>query len=64
MDQNYRFYKPLKGLVMGSPVSPILAEIFMNDFENRILKGSRSGSMIKHLFSPYGKGRINKWIYS
>ena len=41
MDQNYcrfnnRFYKPPKGLAMRSPTSLILAEIFKNDFENRI----------------------------
>ena len=33
---------------MGSPVSPVLAEIFMNDFENRVLKGSWFWGMIKN----------------
>ena len=52
-DQNYfrfnnRLYKPPKGLVMGLPIPPILAETFMNDFENKMFKGNRFGSMIKH----------------
>ena len=29
-----------KGLAIGSPISPVLAEIFVNGFEKRILKGS------------------------
>ena len=33
---------------MGSPLSPILAEIFMNDMENKILKGSKFGNSIKY----------------
>jgi len=53
MNQNYcqfnnSFYKPPKGLAMGLHISPILAEIFMNDFENRILEGSWFWGMIKH----------------
>ena len=45
---NNTFYKPPKGLAMESPISLILTEIFMNDFENRILKGSRFWGMIEH----------------
>ncbi|KAK4877055.1 hypothetical protein RN001_009561 [Aquatica leii] len=30
---NQRYYKQVQGLPMGSPLSPILAEIFMNNFE-------------------------------
>ena len=45
---NNTFYKPPKGLAMESPISLILTEIFMNDFENRVLKGSRFLGMIKH----------------
>ena len=36
------------GLAMGSPLSPILAEIFMNDIENKILKGSKFQNSIKY----------------
>ena len=32
---------------MGSSISPILAKIFIYDFENRILEGNLFGSMIK-----------------
>ena len=46
MDQNYfrfnnRFYKQNKGLPMGSSLSPILAEIYMNDFENNFMNNSK-----------------------
>jgi len=44
---NNRFYKPPKALAMESPITPVSAEIFMNHFRNRILKGSRFWSMIK-----------------
>ena len=41
IEQNYflfngKFYKQSSGLAMGSPLSPILAEIFMNEFEHKL----------------------------
>ena len=30
-------YQQTEGLAMGSPISPIIAEIFMNDYENKML---------------------------
>ena len=53
MDQNYcrlhnRFYKPPKGLAMGSPISLIMTEIIINDFESKILNGNQFWGMIKH----------------
>lgn len=41
LNQNYlqfndNFYKPTTGLPMGSPLSPLLPEIFMNHLENKI----------------------------
>ena len=41
-NQNYfqykdKFYKQYSGLPMGSPLSPLLAEIFMNNFEHTLL---------------------------
>ena len=43
LQQNYfrfnnKFYIQKEGLPMGSPLSPIIAEIFMNDFENKIIE--------------------------
>ena len=40
IDQNYdpfknKFHKRPNGLAIGSPISPILAQIFMNDFEEQ-----------------------------
>lgn len=42
MNENYfkyndEFYKQKDGLAMGSPLSPLLAQIFMSDFEESIL---------------------------
>ncbi|CAG4972614.1 unnamed protein product [Parnassius apollo] len=31
------FYKQVDGVAMGSPVSPIVADIFMEDFEEKAL---------------------------
>ena len=46
INQNYcrfnnKFYKQTVGLAMGSPLSPILAEIYMNNFENEIINNSK-----------------------
>ena len=32
-----KYYKQINGIQMGSPLAPILAEIYMNDFENNLL---------------------------
>ena len=60
MNQNYcrlnnMFYKPPRGLAMGSPIPPILTEIFMHDFENGILnfpspKAFIQGDNLNHKF--------------
>ena len=43
LNQNYfqyndKFYKPNSGVAMGSPLSSIMAEIFLQHFEQRIIK--------------------------
>ena len=43
INQNYcrlnnKFYKQTVGSAIGSPLSPILTEISMNNFENEIIK--------------------------
>jgi len=52
IEQNYcrfnnKYYKSTKGLAMGSPMSPILAEIYMNHFETKLLKNSKHKDKIK-----------------
>ena len=42
LDKNYfefnsSIYTSNKGLIMGNPLSPLLAEIFMDNLENKIL---------------------------
>ena len=32
---NKKLYKQIDGVSMGSPLGPIIANIFMNDFENK-----------------------------
>lgn len=47
MQQNYfkfngGYYKQKEGLAMGSPLSPLMAEIFMDNFENRYFTGNNN----------------------
>ncbi|XP_045457811.1 uncharacterized protein LOC123668061, partial [Melitaea cinxia] len=37
---NNQFYKQVDGVAMGSPVSPVVADIFMEDFEETALRTS------------------------
>lgn len=46
---NNKFYQQTSGLAMGSPISPLLANIFMDNLETLILS------------SPQGKKHINFW---
>lgn len=41
------YYEQITDLTMGSPLSPILAEIYMNNFENNILYNSKQKCSIK-----------------
>ena len=43
-----KFYKQLKGAAMGSPVSPIIANIYMEYFESLAIPSSPT--LIKWLF--------------
>ena len=45
---NNKFYKQIDGVVTGSPLSPVLANIFMYSFENKWLKDYPYG--LKHVF--------------
>ncbi|XP_047020588.1 uncharacterized protein LOC124630667, partial [Helicoverpa zea] len=40
---NNHFYTQVDGVAMGSPVSPIVADIFMEDFEERALQSAPRG---------------------
>lgn len=44
---NNKFFKQTAGLAMGSPLSPLLAEIFMADLEHTILNLDHAKSRIK-----------------
>lgn len=35
---NERMYKQIKGLPMGSPISPVVANLFMEDFDKKIIE--------------------------
>ena len=46
MQQNYfsfnnKFFKQQDGLPMGSPLSPLLADIFMDNFESNLLNNKK-----------------------
>ena len=52
VNQNYfwfnnKFYIQKKGLPMGSSLPPILAEIYMNDFENQLISSTKYKDNIK-----------------
>lgn len=52
MEQNYfrfnnKFYIQKRGLPMGSPMSPLLAEIYMNNMENKIMESKTHNLKIK-----------------
>lgn len=55
LNQNYfqfnnKFYKQTSGLAMGSPLSPLLAEIFMSNIEERIFSQSCTKNHIAFWF--------------
>ena len=57
VNQNYfrfnnKFYIQKKGLPMASSLSPILAEIYMNDFEKQLVSSTKYKDNIK-LWSRY-----------
>jgi hypothetical protein len=39
---NDQFYKQLEGAAMGSPISPIFAELFLQKLENDLIKNNRN----------------------
>ena len=52
LSQNYflfdrKYYSSDEGLIMGNPLSPLLAEIFMDDLEQRI---SQNDSFSKFIY--------------
>ena len=44
---NNKFYSQKKGLPMGSSMSPVMAEIYMNYFENKIMSTVKNEDKIK-----------------
>jgi hypothetical protein len=44
---NGKLYRQNDGITMGSPLAPILAEIYLNDFENKYIKSNR---LFEYLF--------------
>jgi formyltetrahydrofolate hydrolase len=51
MKQNYlqfdqRFYQPDKGIAMGSPISGLIAEIFLQHYEQDLIKNSLDSRII------------------
>ena len=41
-----RFYKQLQGAAMGSPISPIVANLYMEDFENKAINTAECPSRV------------------
>jgi retron-type reverse transcriptase len=39
---NDNFFKQLEGTAMGSPISPIFAELFLQKLENNLIKNNRN----------------------
>lgn len=55
LDQNYfkfnsKIYKQTNGLPMGSPLSPLLAEVFMANFENILFSTNMKESLVKYIY--------------
>ena len=48
---NNVLYRQKSGLAMGSPLSPLLAEVFMNHFENNLFKSKNP--LLKNIFYWY-----------
>jgi hypothetical protein len=53
MNQNYyqykgKFYKPISGIAMGSPLSTTIVEIFLQNLEQNRLKHLLEGKMIMY----------------
>ncbi|CAK1585601.1 unnamed protein product [Parnassius mnemosyne] len=47
------FYKLVDGVVMGSPVSPIFVDMFMEDFEEKALFTTTTGPVTPRFYKRY-----------
>ena len=50
---NNKFYQQKNGLPMGGPISPLLAEIFMPTFENKLFSSKNPLTKSIHFWARY-----------
>ncbi|XP_047036625.1 uncharacterized protein LOC124642305, partial [Helicoverpa zea] len=60
---NNHFYTQVDGVAMGSPVSPIVADIFMEDFEERALQSAPVTPKF-YKREHVGSAMNNTWVLS
>lgn len=67
LNQNYfmfnsKFYKQTDGLPMGSPLSPLMAEIFMNCFEEELFTSEHTLTSLVQFWSRYVDDVFCVWL--
>jgi hypothetical protein len=64
-----QFYEQIDGVAMGSPISPVIADFFMEQFEETALEGAKLSPLCRFRYVddgfaiwPHGSGKLSEFL--